>query len=240
MGTGQATRVDRIWTDELTLQRLVSAKTHDDFGAPGHRAIMADFLMNTLYTREEVPAPPLQQHDWDPGERQLQIGRITQGWRALKATSMDVDVLHRWWSMSWEAFLIGPHCAPGDLRRHVISKGEERARACMDNAPPLRVRRLRNYLTKLKGVKRAWERGESAGRLWREVQTASLYMATRFGTPVLGEDTAAQGEVVGAILARTIDFYEAAVNLCEVGGKKEKGGGKAEVPTGTSRQWRSQ
>ena len=94
------------------------------------------------------------------------------------------------------------------LRRHICTKGEERARACMDNLPPLRIRRLRNYVCRLKGARRSWERGCLAEKAWRSIRAASLFMAIHFGTPAMNPRLEHPDEVVGQVLHSTIVHYE--------------------------------
>ena len=119
----------------------------------------------------------------------------------------------------------------------MCTKGEERARACMDNLPPLRIRRLRNYVCRLKGARRSWERGCLAERAWRSIHAASLFMAVHFGTPAMNPHLEQPDEVVGQVLHSTILHYEQVLKDEE---KKLRDEARAAIQTVASCEWRSE
>ena len=106
-------------------------------------------------------------------------------WNTYVSQPHSVADLYVRWSTMWEQYLREVTSSPGELTRHKPAKITQDRIGGVSQSLSHAVRRLQNFVAKLRKLQTFVHKGIHHFGLWRSVKTSSVYFSARYGAPVL-------------------------------------------------------
>ena len=129
-------------------------------------------------------------------------------WDAYVSQPHNVTDMYIRWSTMWEQYLREVTNTHGELVRHKPAKPvQDRVGGVSQNLSHA-VRRLQNFVAKLRKLQDLVRRGVHHSGLWRAVKTSSAYFAAKYGAPVLDLQQMEELTCVAQVLKNTEEHYE--------------------------------
>ena len=206
VNNGVSTRIDRVWVSYSLLQSLLLFSVEDTFLVPGHRAVWTYYeaRSDAIWTSHAAPPIDVQGIQKDP----LWERRLEEMWSDYVSQPHSVADMYIRWSTMWEQYLREVTSSPGELTRHKPAKITQDRIGGVSQSLSHAVRRLQNFVAKLRKLQNFVHKGVHHFGLWRSVKTSSVYFSARYGAPVLSLHQMDELTCVAQVLKATEEHYE--------------------------------
>ena len=129
-------------------------------------------------------------------------------WNTYVSQPHSVADLYVRWSTMWEQYLREVTSSPGELTRHKPAKIIQDRIGGVSQSLSHAVRRLQNFVARLRKLQTFVHKGIHHFGLWRSVKTSSVYFSARYGAPVLNLHQMDELTCVAQVLKATEEHYE--------------------------------